>query len=259
MLGGEDNRGDYPNEAYALLADVESRHFWFSGRNKLILSTMREVIGPLKGRSVLDIGCGTGFVLAALERAGMKGCGLDMHLSGLRHARKRTKGLLLCETAARVPFRAQFDVVVLCDVIEHSADDSAVLGEASVALKDTGAIVVTVPAGPRLWTSFDEASGHKRRYTKQTLVKARRRAGLRVLVARYFSIMLLPLQILQRQLVKNSPIANPNDRLRLFCQLLRVPPAPINALLRWAMAADILLSRRSLFCGASLIAIGRRA
>lgn len=116
LLDCADDRSDHPDEALPLLADVESRHFWFNGRNKLILSTMREFIGTLESGWVLDIGCGTGFLLAALQRAGMNVLGLDMHLDALRYARKRTKGLLLWGTVTRVPFTAQFDVVMLCDV-----------------------------------------------------------------------------------------------------------------------------------------------
>ncbi len=254
--GGQD---DYPDEVYALLADVESRHFWFSARNTLILSTMREVIGPLEGRSVLDIGCGTGFVLAALERAGMNGCGLDMHLAGLRYARKRTHGLLLCETTTRVPFSAQFDVVMLCDVIEHTRDDGAVLREASKALKDTGALVITVPAGPHLWTALDEVSGHKRRYTRQALVHAMQRADLSVRLVRYFGILLLPVQRLRRQLSTHRHVAASDDRLQLFRHSLRVPPGPLNTVLRLITAADIPLSRLPLPFGSSLIAVGHLA
>ena len=156
MLGHSADPDDYPEDLSSLLAEVEPRHFWFGERNRLIVSTMREALGELTGRTVLDVGCGTGFVTAALERAGMATCGLDMNLAGLRHARRRTSGPLLCQDAARVPFSEQFDVAMLCDVIEHTPDDGAVLSAAIGALRPRGALVVTVPAirssGPR-WTT----------------------------------------------------------------------------------------------------------
>jgi 2-polyprenyl-3-methyl-5-hydroxy-6-metoxy-1,4-benzoquinol methylase len=258
QLGEISDRGDYPDESYALLADAEPRHFWFAGRNQVITATMRRTVGQLAGRSVLDIGCGTGFVLAALEQAGMTVCGLDMHMAGLRYARQRVRGLLVCETATRVPFIDQFDVVMLCDVIEHTPDDSIVLREASQALKSSGAIVVTVPANPRMWTIVDEASGHKRRYTKAMLATAMEQAGLHILTMHYFNNLLYPVQALQRRLLKRRAVTSAEDRLQLFHQSLRVPPPVINTLFRVAMAADIPLSYLSIPFGASLIAVGQR-
>src|SRR5205085_2027009 len=127
ILGDADHRDDYPDEAYALLAAVERKHFWFKQRNRLILSTLREAIGQLAGRSALDVGCGTGFVTAAIEGSGMMTCGIDMHLGGLRYARPRVRGPLMCTGATAMPFVSTFDVALLCDVIEHAADDVAVL------------------------------------------------------------------------------------------------------------------------------------
>jgi 2-polyprenyl-3-methyl-5-hydroxy-6-metoxy-1,4-benzoquinol methylase len=258
LLGETGNQSDYPDESYALLADAEPRHFWFAGRNQVITATMRRTVGQLAGRSVLDIGCGTGFVLAALEQAGMTVCGLDMHMAGLRYARQRTHGLLVCETATRVPFVDQFDVVMLCDVIEHTPDDSIVLREASQALKSSGVIVVTVPANPHMWTIVDEASGHKRRYTKAMLTAAMEQAGLHILTMHYFNNLLYPVQALQRRLLKRRALASADDRLQIFHQSLRVPPPLINATFRIAMAADIPLSYLPIPFGASLIAVGER-
>src|SRR5581483_326822 len=59
-----------PND-YSVLIETEPKHFWFPARNRLIRATLEETLGSLAGRSVVDIGCGTGFVLAELDRAGM--------------------------------------------------------------------------------------------------------------------------------------------------------------------------------------------
>ena len=259
ILGESADPDDYPEELHALLAEVEPQHFWFGERNRLILSTMREVLGQLAGRAVLDIGCGTGFVTAALERAGMDTWGLDMNLAGLRHARVRVRGPLLCEDAARVPFTGQFDVSMLCDVIEHTPDDGVVLREAVHALKPGGAVVVTVPAHPFLWSTLDDASGHKRRYTRATLASAMAEAGLRVRVVRYFNTVLFPVQVLQRLLMRGRPAQTPEARLAIVRDALRVPPPLQNGILRLAMSADLALSRLPKTAGTSLIAIGARA
>jgi SAM-dependent methyltransferase len=249
---------DYPDQAFALLASVEMRHFWFVERNRLIVSTMREVLGNLSGRTVVDVGCGTGFVMAKLEQVGMLACGLDMHLQGLRYARLRTRGPLICESASRVPFRASFDVAMLCDVIEHVPDDVAVLRDVRDALVPGGSVVVTVPAHQSLWSAMDDASGHRRRYSRAMLCESMRRAGYRVHVARYFNALLLPVQFAQRRLLQSRAKGNSSDMSAILRKGLLPPPRPINAIMRLAMAADVLLTRLPVTIGSSLIAIGSR-
>jgi SAM-dependent methyltransferase len=249
---------DYPEAVYSLLANIETRHFWFTERNRLILSTLHEVLGPLAGRTVLDVGCGTGFVTAALERAGMLACGLEMHMPALRVARARTRLPLICETAARVPFKAQFDAALLCDVIEHVPDDVLVLREASSALRPGGKLLVTVPAHGWLWSPTDDASGHKRRYSRRGLTETVERAGLRVRLARYFNALLLPFQVAYRMVVlgNHRRIAEPETLLE---RSLMPPSEPLNALLGLAMRADVVLSRLPVTFGTSIIAVCDRA
>lgn len=257
VLGSEAAAADYPEAVYELLYAVEPRHFWFRARNRAVLAALREAIGELRGRSVLEVGCGTGYVLQGLEAAGMRGCGLDMHMEGLRYARRRTGSLLVCESAARVPFEGQFDAVSLCDVIEHDDDDVALLRSAAAALRPGGAVLVTVPAQPSLWTRVDEAWGHKRRYTRASLRIAMRSAGLKVVLLRHFFVLLYPLHALQRRLIREEDGA---DRtLVLTRQALRPPPPPLNQMLALLAAADSVFGRFPLPFGTSLIAVARRA
>lgn len=259
MLGRPSNQDDYPEEVHEYLAAIEPRHFWFGERNRLILATMQRAIGPLAGRSLLDVGCGTGFVTAALERAGLEACGIDMSLTGLRHARRRMRGPLICQDAGSLPFDARFDVVMLCDVIEHTPDDLLVLREAARVLDARGSVVVTVPAHPSLWTPLDDASGHKRRYTRRSLAAAMRQAGLRPRLVRYFNTLLLPAQVLQRFALAGASTETEADQVQLIYRALRVPAAPLNQLLALVARADLPLGRLNLPFGSSLIAVGSRS
>lgn len=249
---------DYAEEFHAVLAAAEPRHFWFAGRNRLILATLRAALGDPRGRSVLDVGCGTGYVLAALERAGMRGCGMDMNLSALRFARRRTRGLLVRGLAREDTFGPQFDVAALCDVIEHTTDDVGVVRAVAQALKPGGLLLVTVPALPHLWSAVDTASGHKRRYTRAGLVRTMRRAGLRVRLARYFNALLYPAQLAQRHSLREHPAATPADRLALVRRAVAPPAEPLNRLLGLTARADHALTRLALPFGTSLIALGVR-
>ena len=61
------------------------------------------------------------------------------------------------------------DVILYCDVLEHIEDDRAELEIAAAKLQPGGRIVVLSPAHQWLYSSFDRAIGHHRRYTARTL------------------------------------------------------------------------------------------
>jgi SAM-dependent methyltransferase len=71
--------------AYVAVHMEEDRsHWWFRGRLALIRSTLRRVL-PKRRVRLLELGCGSGNVLAALTEFG-KAVGLDAH-EGLAAAR----------------------------------------------------------------------------------------------------------------------------------------------------------------------------
>lgn len=65
-----------------------------------------------------------------------------------------------------------FDAILYVDVLEHIEDDAAELLRASRHLTRGGTIIVLSPAHPFLYTPFDKAIGHYRRYTRQSLQAA---------------------------------------------------------------------------------------
>jgi SAM-dependent methyltransferase len=62
-----------------------------------------------------------------------------------------------------------FDTILYIDVLEHIEDDAAELQEAAMHLAPGGKIIVLSPAQPGLYTEFDRAIGHYRRYTRKSL------------------------------------------------------------------------------------------
>jgi SAM-dependent methyltransferase len=66
----------------------------------------------------------------------------------------------------------RFDSVVYIDVLEHINDDRAELQRAAAHLRPGGTLIVLAPAHQWLFTAFDAAIGHYRRYTKGSLAAA---------------------------------------------------------------------------------------
>jgi SAM-dependent methyltransferase len=100
--------------------------------------------------------------------------------------------------ARHIPFDSEFHVIGAFDVLEHIDDDQAVLREMHRALVRGGGIVITVPQHRWLWSTFDEFSGHKRRYTRRELVGKLAANGFQILRVTSFTSFVLPLMIASR-------------------------------------------------------------
>lgn len=250
---------DYNDEIYSILNKIEQKHFWFRHRKQIIIWTLKKIMEQLKGKTVLDIGCGTGFILSSLEKEGMTTCGIDMHLSALEYSRSHIKGDLLCGSLNDLPFSHQFDLVLLCDVIEHLTNDITAIGRAIKTIKKDGLMLITVPANPNIWSLIDVFSGHKRRYTKNTLIHAMKESGLSVKFIQYYNIPLLPLQAFRKTLLTNhyGNLAINDYSLEIIKKHLSIPVWPLNNIFSIVSCIDFLLCHIPCFTGASLIAVGQ--
>jgi len=138
---------------------------------------VRRQVAPYLGREVLEVGAGHGGTTQALCHGGHDRWVClepDADLAG-RAARAVAAGELpaCCEviqgTLADLPVGAVFDTLLYMDVLEHIEDDRAETERAVAWLRPHGYLVVLAPAHPWLFTPFDTAIGHYRRYTKRTL------------------------------------------------------------------------------------------
>lgn len=76
---------------------------------------------------------------------------------------------VVCGTLRQIHNDSRFDTVLYIDVLEHIEDDAGELKLAGERLRPGGRIVVLSPAHRRLYTAFDAAIGHFRRYDRQSL------------------------------------------------------------------------------------------
>jgi SAM-dependent methyltransferase len=235
---------------YDALAAAEERHFWFRARRRLILRAVARHF-PAAER-LLEIGCGTGFVLAGLRGAfpRLALAGSDARTGGLAHAAARLPGAALFQMdARRIPFRAEFDVIGAFDVIEHVDEDEDVLAEMSRALRPRGGVVLTVPQHDWLWSAVDDFSHHRRRYARPDLEAKLRRAGLVPLWTTSFVSLLLPLLLAARRTgPKTAAELDPTAELRIgaaangVCAgVARVEEALIAAGVRFPLGGSLLV------------------
>jgi SAM-dependent methyltransferase len=72
-------------------------------------------------------------------------------------------------TISDLPSHLRYDSILYIDVLEHIADDAAEMARAAERLTPGGTLIVLSPAHPFLFTPFDTAIGHYRRYTRSAL------------------------------------------------------------------------------------------
>lgn len=89
---------------------------------------------------------------------------LDISEPAVAKLRARGAQVVFGEVTS-LPFsNSSFDLVCAFDIIEHVEDDEGALSEVSRTARTGGAVLISTPLHPALWTSFDDFVGHRRRY-----------------------------------------------------------------------------------------------
>lgn len=170
----------------------EKASLYRHAENPVVLEQVLARLPP--GGRVLDIGCGSGGLLAQLAgHAGFR-AGVELSASAAALAADIADEVVNMPASGDLPFPpASFDVVVCADVLEHLAEPAAALASAARLCRAGGAVVISVPnvaywqARLRLlrgvWRYeptglFD--SGHLRFLTRDTLLELVARCGLEV-------------------------------------------------------------------------------
>jgi SAM-dependent methyltransferase len=177
------------------------RHPWETARARALRSILASH-GVRHASSLLDYGCGDGFTGRVLADAlgAARLVGIDSALPVAERSEPLNRGgtqvtLRHLESVAR----ERFPLILLLDVLEHIDDDVGVLRQlvqAHAAPRST--VLITVPAGPRLFGPHDQALGHRRRYHRGRIVEVARSAGLDVLASGSLFTMLFLVRALER-------------------------------------------------------------
>jgi SAM-dependent methyltransferase len=250
-----DGGAGFQPEAFADLSALEAGNFWFRARNRLIVWALHRHFPHIQ--RYMEIGCGTGYVLAGVAQAYPKAMltGSEVFSAGLPYAASRVVNTeLLQMDAKRLPYVDEFDVIGAFDVLEHIDEDETVLAEMLHALRPGGGIAITVPQHPWLWSYQDEYACHVRRYRVGELREKVLRAGFKVELETSFVSLLLPAMIASRMAQRKAPAeSDAMAELRL--------PTLINRAFEGVMNLERQLIRLGMRfpAGGSLLLIARRS
>jgi SAM-dependent methyltransferase len=249
-----DTASGFDPEFFEHLSELEAGYFWFVVRNELIVGLANKFFPG--ARRFLEIGCGTGAVLRELaaSRSWQRLAGSELHPAGLAHARRRLPSEVeFVQMDARdIPAVGVFDLTGAFDVIEHIADDEAVLRGLRAATPTGGGTIIAVPQHPWLWSRADEIAHHQRRYRRGELEEKLQRCGFEVLFSSSFTALLLPPMAASRLIGAGNKTDDVfhefklNPRVnRLFTAVLRAEVRLTLAGMRWPAGGSRIVVGRA--------------
>ncbi|MBT5827064.1 MAG: class I SAM-dependent methyltransferase [Gammaproteobacteria bacterium] len=188
-------------EFYRKFFEVQKKHWWFVSKKKIVLDFIDRYVPTNDNHKILDIGCGSGLMLNALEQIGDT-YGMDMSDDAINFSKEIFSGTVKKGMLPdNIPYDEEyFSLVVALDVIEHVDDDRASLTAIRSHIAEGGQAVISVPACMFLWSEHDVLNEHKRRYTLEELKGKLIDAGFTIEKISYFNTFLFPLISLVRMM-----------------------------------------------------------
>jgi len=240
------------NKIFQKMLKLESSHWWFVARRKIIQKAINNLDLPRNIR-ILDAGCGNGDNLSLLSTFGDL-VAFEKNEYALKTAKSKKIGeIYKAELPDKLPntVKTNFDLIVLLDVLEHIDDDSKSLTTVRKLMNNKGIILITVPAFQWLWSEHDVIHHHKRRYSKSKLREKLDSSGFRIKYISYFNTLLFPFALVERIGQKIFSPSNP--------EILELPNNKINFLLEKIFSLEaIFMNKISLPFGLSLVAIAEK-
>lgn len=242
------------DEVYEEMYRVESRHWWFGAKHKIVQSLLQRYVPATVSHKprVVDLGCGCGYLLSLIKDR-YDAVGMDSFPQAIGFSQKRGVRVEVGSLPEPVPFEnGTFDCLMLLDVLEHLQDDHACFARAVQLLKPGGVAICTVPAYPWLWTKRDEYHQHFRRYTRKAFKTLMSIDGMKPEFVSHMNAVLFPAAIAERVVRKFVPLKEGHGDLK-------IPAAPVNFAFRESYAAErVLLGRMTIPFGLSLVSVTRR-
>ena len=232
MYGGRDEK----------LLPLEPGHKYF----------LADTLAP-RGGKLLDIGCGTGNLLAAARQAGYEVTGIELDRNAAHFAKERL-GLqnilpLTISEFAEQHAGERFDVVTFFEVLEHQAAPVEFLQKVKACVRPGGVIALSVPNRERWLTGpdvLDYPPNHFLRWNGEALRKCLGEQGFEVLSIREQPAGLWhTAQMLNTALRTEMSEAATGNASKSFRDVMQMAPDQAEAVLRakptaWQRAMEIL-------------------
>jgi len=240
---------------YQLVGEVQTAHWWWRGRRRIIEAVLDRKVGRSRPLQVADIGSGYGANIPMLARYGEVSA-LEMDDDALARI-KRDHGdrVRTIRWKSPEPIDQRFDLMLLADVLEHIPDDRQAVRWIWEHLTDGGHVLVTVPAHQFLWTEMDDVVHHFRRYTLPGLARLFSR-GFDVRLVTYYNLVLFPVKLAFVGFARTLRSLMPQREKRSYNDL---PPRLVNAVFEFVLRCEAgIIPKIPLPFGVSLVLLARK-
>ncbi len=229
------------------LKELEESYWWHVAKRDLAVYLLQKYF-PAPGKLV-EGGIGSARNLITFQEMGYEVSGFDVMPESIETAQSRGLSAQLHDLALPWPVENEsLRAVVLLDVIEHIEDPVAVLQNVSNALAPGGGAIVTVPAYQWMFSDWDKALGHYRRYTMKMLRAQAEEAGLKVTSLTHWNAFTLPAAMAVRSCEKIFPKGR-------SAEFPRVSKFTNQMLLNCAAAERWMMNRIPVPCGLSVVGV----
>ena len=233
------------------LIELEETYWWHVAKRELVLDLLKRHAPP-PGR-LIEGGIGSARNLLEFQSRGYDVAGLDIMPEAVENAQRRgLSDVAVHDLTQPWPFAGgSAKAVVVLDVLEHLPDPVATLQHIHTVLEDGGRAIVTVPAHQWLYSDWDEALGHYRRYRPSELRAHATEAGFEVDRLSYWNGFTFPAAVAVRGWEKLFPRERSAEFPRVSSMVNR-------GLLTAAGVERWWLNRLPSVCGLSLFAVLRK-
>ena len=138
-------------EVKLLMQDETSRKYFGKstrGITGLFIQNVLKTLKELNPKSILDIGCGTGYIIKKIKNSlDVEIVGCDINTNRLSIASKVFGRKLVTADITKLPFKnSSFDAVIAVEILEHLNDIDAAISEIKRVSKNY--VIITVPNEP---------------------------------------------------------------------------------------------------------------
>jgi len=213
--------------------------WWVRARSRLILKYFKEH----HISSLLEIGSGNGYVSIPLSAAGVNVIGVEpLRMGALTLTRDRVPTIQATFEDLKLE-RNSCPAIGAFDVVEHIKDDQGFVTSVFECLVDGGFFIATVPAHQQLYSDYDTALGHYRRYSRGSLDSLILGVGFTKVTSRYFfSSLVFPAFFMRRIpfLLGRRRVFDGKGGVSEDCESIMHVPHFLNRLLSGILVLDTL-------------------